>query len=205
MNTIPKQITQERILKALEKARHYKYKSNDLNRKRYQEKYLSREIKVYAIQEKYGITGIELRDVKLGEIALQYYSQDIWLKTLDTDLKILESECIKIARKFCNAVCKYNMTLWKMGEGEEDWFQIDDWKIILSGDFPRQLAICWTEEYCVNQEKIKAKGHDFDKLYSSRKDIEWEFHLVLANFSYPNKHSDSVWFCANLGDTEPSL
>lgn len=168
------------------------------------EKHWGRQEKIIAIQEKHGITGLELATVNMGEIALQYHEQNDRLKTLDNDFKVLESERIKVARAFCNAVKKYNMTLWV---SEEDGWVQTNCKRVLAEALPRVLTTCWVHKYYLNQKDLETKGFATIKpeIESFHDKIRWEFHLSLADELYPSIESDSIWFCANLGDEKPSM
>lgn len=169
-------------------------------------KHWERRDKILNIQVNNNISGLELETVNLGDVAIQYHSQIDELKTLPRDFKILKNECQYVAERFCDAVEKYNMTLWFFDEKQDCWVSATIEQVIVSSEL-KDLAIPSEDKYYINQKELNERGVTTQKpeLDCLQDKIIWEFHLILADESYPDKDSGSIWFCANLGDEKPSM
>lgn len=170
------------------------------------EKNWERRDKILDIQESNNISGLEFETVYLGDVAIQYHSQIDELRTLPCDFQVLKDECHGVAMRFCEAVQKYNMTLWVLDNKQDGWVSAGVDSLILNSQL-KALAVIWEDKYYINQKELKERGVTAQKkeLDCFQDKLIWEFHIVLANESYPDKDSDSTWFCANLGDEKPSL
>lgn len=170
------------------------------------EKHWKRLDKIQNIQQKHKISGLEYETVSFGDVVIKYHSQIEVLKTLPYDFQLLKNECPEVAKSFCDAVQKYNMTLWLLDSEQDQWVSATPDQV-LSKSHKMALATAWESKYYIDQHELETKGYTTQKssLDSLQDSLTWEFHLNLADESYPDIDSDSTWFCANLGDRGPSM
>jgi hypothetical protein len=168
------------------------------------EKHWKRLDKIHRVQQKHKVSGLEFETVTLGDVVIKYHSQIDSLETLPYDFQLLKNECPDVAKSFCDAVQKYNMTLWLLDSEQDQWVSAT-YDQVLSESHQKALATVWESKYYINQHELETKGYATQKssLDSLQDSLTWEFHLTLADELYPDVSSDSTWFCANLWDGKP--
>lgn len=164
-----------------------------------------RQEKITNLQEKYNVSGLKLESICLGNVCFQYHEQVHELGLITNDSKILENEKILIARKYCNAVHKYNMTLWRWENEAKDWTQSSCKQLLTDSLVMSHVSSCYERKFYTNQKELKEKGFTSLKttLNSLDDKITWEFHLTLDDANCSDESDNSLWFCANLGDEKP--
>lgn len=172
------------------------------------EKKWSRDEKIYAIQRKHRISGLDEAEIDFGNAVVKYHKPSWELELLDSDYEVMKSERMMLASAFLSAFGFHEMKLYRRANRTA---KIDDWTesspnsaLALANVY--SWAKVWGRKRYINYRELDTKGSTVALAHPETPNhkFEWEFHLVVGS-GEPDTSHDSVWFCARTGRGKPSL
>lgn len=172
------------------------------------DKKFSRDAKIYKIQHKYGVSGLEESEVDFGHGKLKFQIPHQRLELLEEDYKIMQAERMKIAEYFLEAQKFNNMRLYRRTtdlDDRDDWIETSP-ELVLNLTSSYQWANVWDSKTYIDRYELETRGQTRNKRFpeSDRDELVWEINLSVGN-GVPEISRDSTWFCANIGTKKPFL
>jgi len=119
----------------------------------------ARDEKIYVVQRKHSISGLDEAEVDYGNQVIKYHKPSWELELLDSDYEVMKGERTMLAKAFLDACYHHQMKLYqRISTSDSDgWYEANSVRVKTHADL-FDWAKVWNHEYYVNRKQMQDQG-----------------------------------------------